>query len=269
LSLPAPRRGPRREATVDLAALHRNIRALSTGTSDPLLDLRASAYGHGLVAVARAVRSEFGDDFAARVSTLAEAVELRDAGVTSELLAPAAGGDRSLAESRGIRLIETTSEAEDAAAARDLGAGVYGLSPDVEHLTAAVMTLCAEVVATKAVTAGTGVSYGYTYRAPTDTTIALVSIGYADGVPRLGSNTAFAALGGEVFPVVGRIAMDQLVLDIGHTDASPGDTVTLFGDARGDLPTAIEWAGHARRSPLAVTTSLGRRVRRVYTRGPQ
>jgi alanine racemase len=181
-----------------------------------------------------------------RVSSAEEADRLRESGISGELLAHEPG------------------DADDAASARDLGAGIYGLSPEVEHLTRAVMTLTAEVVAIKHVGAGTGVSYGYTYRAPTDTSIALVSIGYADGVPRLGSNTASAAIGGEVFPVVGRIAMDQLVLDIGRATASPGDTVTLFGDALRDLPTAIDWAHHTRRSALAITAALGRRVRRIH-----
>ena len=126
------------------------------------------------------------------------------------------------------------------------------------------MTLTAEVIAVKNVSAGTGVSYGYTYRAPGDTSIALVSIGYADGVPRLGSNTAHASLAGVCYPVVGRIAMDQLVLDLGTAAARPGDIATVFGDAARGEPTAVEWGLRTRRSPLALTAGLGRRIVRTY-----
>lgn len=199
-----------------------------------------------------------------RVSSLADAVLLRDAGLTGEILSPVFPGGASAAAARDIRILDESLEAQDAAARRDLGAGIYGLALPAGLATEPVMTLDAEVIAVKSVAAGTGVSYGYTYRAPSTTTIALVSIGYADGVPRLGSNTAAAALGGCRYPVVGRIAMDQLVLDIGHADASPGDTVTVFGDAANGAPTAIEWGQRTRRTPANLTAGLGRRVERTY-----
>jgi alanine racemase len=141
---------------------------------------------------------------------------------------------------------------------------VYGLDPAPDSPTTAVMTLTAEVIAVKHVAAGTGVSYGYTYRTPADTSIALVSIGYADGLPRLGSNTAAAELGGIVHPVVGRIAMDQLVLDIGTTPVAVGDTVTVFGDRTRGVPAAVDWALSTRRPALALTAALGRRIVRSY-----
>ena len=199
-----------------------------------------------------------------RVSSLSEALVLRDNGVVADILSPVDDGDGPRALEAGIRPLDESSEAQDAAARRDLGAGVYGLASPAGIATEPVMTLTAEVIAVKRVTAGTGVSYGYTYRAPGDTRIALVSIGYADGVPRLGSNTASASIGGAVFPVVGRIAMDQLVLDLGSAAAQPGDIATVFGDAALGAPTAVEWGLRTRRPPLALTAGLGRRIVRTY-----
>jgi alanine racemase len=199
-----------------------------------------------------------------RVSALAEAIRLRDNGVGVDILSPVSDGDGPLALAAGIRPLDDGAEAQDAAAKRDLGAGVYGLASPAGVRTTAVMTLTAEVIAVKTVTAGTGVSYGYTYRAPATTSLALVSIGYADGVPRLGSNTASARLAGVTYPVVGRIAMDQLVLDIGTADAQPGDIATVFGDAAAGAPTAIEWGLRTRRPPLALTAGLGTRITREF-----
>ena len=191
---------------------------------------------------------------------------MRANGIAVDIWSPLADGDGPRALEAGIRPLDESFESQDAAARRDLGAGVYGLASPAGIATEPVMTLIAEVIAVKRVTAGTGVSYGYTYRAPRDTTIALVSIGYADGVPRLGSNAASASLAGLAFPVVGRIAMDQLVLDLGSSEALPGDIATIFGTPSLGEPSAIEWAQHTRRPPLALTAGLGRRIVRTYLR---
>jgi alanine racemase len=258
-----------RAAGIDLAALARNIRSLTDalGVDRSLVDLRASAYGHGLVAVARA--STAAGATALRVSSVADAIGLRNAGVECDVYAPdgGTGFDARLLDGRLLdgRVLDETAGSADDSSPRDLGAGVYGLDPSAPVATTAVMTLRAEVIAVKRVRAGTGVSYGYTYRAPDDTSIALVSIGYADGVPRLASNTTEAELAGAVHRVVGRIAMDQLVLDIGHSPARAGDIVTIFGDRERGLPTALDWALATRRSPLALTAGLGRRVVRTHS----
>ncbi|WP_268235598.1 alanine racemase [Conyzicola nivalis] len=249
---------------MDLAALTRNLELLSDalGVDQPLVDLRASAYGHGLVEIARA--AEAAGITAFRVSSLAEALDLRAEGIAADIWSPLREGEAQRAREADIRILDDAAEAPDDAARRDLGAGVYGLASPAGIRTTAVMTLTAEVIAVKTVTAGTGVSYGYTYRAPADTSIALVSIGYADGVPRLGSNTASARLAGATYPVVGRIAMDQLVLDIGAAHAEPGDLATVFGDASLGAPTAVEWGLRTRRPPLALTAGLGPRIVRTY-----
>ena len=126
-----------------------------------------------------------------------------------------------------------------------------------------VMTLVGEVIALKRVEAGAGVSYGYTHRAPEATYLALVGLGYADGVPRLASNRARVHLAGDMHPIVGRIAMDQSVVSCGDARPAPGDEAILFGDpARGE-PSAAEWATWTERSALALTAGLGERIRRV------
>jgi alanine racemase len=244
--------------------LTRNIELLTDalGVDQPLVDLRASAYGHGLVEVA--LDAEAAGVTLFRVSGLDDALRLRANGLVADILSPVDDGDGPRALEAGIRPLDESTEAQDAAARRDLGAGVYGLASPAGLATEPVMTLTAEVIAVKHVTAGTGVSYGYTYRAPGDTTIALVSIGYADGVPRLGSNTAAASIAGVAYPVVGRIAMDQLVLDLGSAEADPGDIATVFGDPALGAPSAVEWGQRTRRPPLALTAGLGRRIVRTY-----
>ncbi|GHF08320.1 hypothetical protein GCM10011600_06420 [Pseudolysinimonas yzui] len=137
-------------------------------------------------------------------------------------------------------------------------ARAYGLVGDGQP----VLSLIGEVVALKRVPVDAGVSYGYTYRAPRPTTLALVALGYADGVPRLASNRAQVSVGGATFPLVGRIAMDQFVLDVGDAAIELGADAVLFGDpARGE-PSALQWAGWTERDPLALTAGIASRVER-------
>ncbi len=132
----------------------------------------------------------------------------------------------------------------------------YGLSP----AGSPVLALVGEVIAVKHVPAGVGVSYGYTYRTAGATRLAHVGLGYADGVPRRASNRARVAVRGMQHPLVGRIAMDQLMLDIGDAEVEPGDEAVLFGDpARGE-PSALDWATWTDRDPLALTAGIAPRV---------
>ena len=118
------------------------------------------------------------------------------------------------------------------------------------------------MIAVKHVAAGAGVSYGYTHRTATPTTLALIGLGYADGVPRLASNRAQVLLAGGRRPLVGRIAMDQLVVDCGDSAPEVGATAVLFGDpARGE-PSAAEWGVWTERDPLALLAGLGHRITR-------
>jgi alanine racemase len=150
-----------------------------------------------------------------------------------------------------------------------LGIGLYGLSP-FEDLSQTdlgltpVMTLRGQVAAVRRVQAGAGVSYDYTWRAPVDSTLALVPLGYADGIPRQASGRAQVSIGGAIRPVVGRIAMDQFVVDLGEAPVAVGDEVVLFGDPATGVPSATDWAAAAGTINYDIVTRIGARVPRTY-----
>ncbi len=149
-----------------------------------------------------------------------------------------------------------------------LGIAVYGISPTSDRTSADLglrpaMTLRSVVAAVRRVPAGQGVSYGYTHRAATETTLALVPIGYADGVPRQASGRGPVVIGGRRFTVAGRIAMDQFVVDVGDAPVSVGDEVVLFGDPTLGAPSAAEWAAAADTIDYEIVTRIGPRVRRT------
>lgn len=148
-----------------------------------------------------------------------------------------------------------------------LGIAMYGLSPFADRTSADLglrpaMTLRGAVAAVRRVPAGQGVSYGYTHRTEGETTLALVPLGYADGVPRAASGGAAVRIGGEVFPVAGRIAMDQFVVDVGDTAVSVGDEAVLFGDPTLGLPPVEAWADAAGTINYEIVTRIGSRVPR-------
>ena len=153
------------------------------------------------------------------------------------------------------------------------GIAVYGLSPvpelgDLGLLPA--MTLRARVALVKRVTAGQGVSYGHTWTAPEDTTVALLPVGYADGVPRGLSNRFDVLLGGERRSVVGRVCMDQLLVDCGPDGGgvTEGDTAVLFGPGVDGEPRAQDWADTLETIHYEVVTGVRGRVVRTYVGGP-
>jgi alanine racemase len=150
------------------------------------------------------------------------------------------------------------------------GLAVYGLSPvpDVAGPAAyglrPAMTLAADLVHVKRVPAGTGVSYGHIYTTARETTLGLVPLGYADGVPRAGGNLAPVRVAGRTRPVAGRVCMDQLVLDLGDDDVAVGDEVVLFGPGDDGGPTAQDWAEATGTISYEIVTRVGPRVPRVY-----
>jgi alanine racemase len=148
------------------------------------------------------------------------------------------------------------------------GIAVYGLSPlPRDHPTALrpAMTARARVALTKRVPAGQGVSYGLTYVTQRETTLALVPLGYADGVPRHASNVGPVRLGGRIRTVAGRVCMDQIVLDCGDDPVAAGDVATLFGDGADGGPTATDWAEAVGTINYEIVTRFGStRVPRVY-----
>lgn len=150
-----------------------------------------------------------------------------------------------------------------------LGIGMYGLSPFDDATSADLglrpaMRVEGRVISVKRVPTGSAVSYGYTYRTSAESTLALVALGYADGIPRLGSNRAPVSIGGERFRVSGRIAMDQFVADVHDAPVSVGDRVVLFGDPRDGHPSAEEWAEAAETINYEIVTRVGQRIERRY-----
>jgi alanine racemase len=145
------------------------------------------------------------------------------------------------------------------------GIAVYGLSPvaDSFGLTPA-MTVRAAAAGVKRVRAGEGVSYGHEYTTTRDTTLVLVPLGYADGVPRHASNAGPVWVNGARFPVAGRVCMDQLVVDVGDLPVAPGDPVVLFGPGDAGEPTAQDWADAVGTIHYELVTRIGPRVARVY-----
>ena len=150
------------------------------------------------------------------------------------------------------------------------GVAVYGLSPGPEvgvsselGLTPA-MTLTTQVALTKQVPAGHGVSYGHRYVAPRDTTLALIPLGYADGVPRHLTNIGEVSLGGRRYRIAGTVCMDQFVLDIGSDPVAIGDEVILFGPGTTGEPTAEDWAEAIGTINYEIVTRVGARVPRSY-----
>lgn len=147
------------------------------------------------------------------------------------------------------------------------GIAVYGLSPltgEAFGLRPA-MTARARVLLTKRVPAGAGVSYGHTYTTDRETTLAVVPLGYGDGVPRQASNAGPVLIGGEIRRVAGRVCMDQIVLDCGDSPVRAGDVAVLFGDGRRGEPSATDWAEAADTIDYEIVTRFGGvRVPRVY-----
>jgi alanine racemase len=126
------------------------------------------------------------------------------------------------------------------------GIAVYGLSPIPamgQFGLRPAMTLQARIALVKRVAAGDGVSYGHEWTAPRDTTVALIPLGYADGVWRALGGRIDVWIAGSRYPQVGRICMDQFVVDLGQdSPVSAGDTAVLFGPGTRGEPTAQDWA---------------------------
>lgn len=159
------------------------------------------------------------------------------------------------------------------------GIAVYGLDPLDRPATVSplrpAMTLRARVALVKRVPAGEGVSYGHEWTTSQDTTLALLPVGYADGVPRRlnAGGRMRVLLGGRVRPVVGRVCMDQIVVDAGpgpesDGDIREGDHAVLFGPGDHGEPTAQDWADELGTIHYEIATGVhGRRVTRTTIDG--
>lgn len=176
-------------------------------------DLRRDAWGHGVLAVAHA--------------------------------ATAAGARAVLVDSRAeaeMLALEGIEAIVDGAADIDPRI-LYGLPDDEGVLrTRPVMRLVGRVLSTKPLKAGDAVSYGYTHRAVADTTAALITGGYAQGIVRALGNAAQVEVEGIGRPIVGRVAMDVCVIDLGDHDAAVGAEATYFGGAGPIAPALAQWS---------------------------
>ena len=149
------------------------------------------------------------------------------------------------------------------------GIAMYGLSPIPElgdFGLKPAMTASAQVALVKKIGAGESVSYGHTWTTPEDTVVGLIPMGYADGVPRSLSGRFDVAIGGRRFPSVGRVCMDQFVVNLGPDGAGvqAGDTAVLFGSGEAGQPRAQEWADTLDTIHYEVVTGVGGRARRRY-----
>ncbi len=142
------------------------------------------------------------------------------------------------------------------------GAELYGLTADRELRPA--MRVSALVLGSKVIDAGESVSYGYTWTAARRTTLALVGIGYADGLDRIAGNVGSLRLRGAPRPVVGRVAMNVLVLDLGGEAAEIGDEAVVFGDPADGEPAVWEWAGSLGKPAAEVVSVFGSHLERTY-----
>ncbi len=142
----------------------------------------------------------------------------------------------------------------------------YGLSPSEKlpedfHIIPS-MTLKTAIMFTKKVKKGTGLSYGLTYQTQKDSHIATIPIGYADGFPRSLSNSAFVTIRDRMYPIVGRVCMDQSLVDLGDDSYAVGEEVTIFGKGPVTAEKTAAWGGTI---PYEITCNMSRRVPRTYS----
>jgi alanine racemase len=153
------------------------------------------------------------------------------------------------------------------------GLAAYGLSPVPQLHTSRdlglvpAMTARAGVAVAKRVPAGSGVSYGHTYVTDRETTLAVVPVGYAEGVLRSASSVAPVLVAGSTRRVAGRVCMDQFVVDVGDDPVEAGDVAVLFGPGDDGEPTAEDWARACGTISYEIVTRIGGRFARVHTGG--
>ena len=150
-----------------------------------------------------------------------------------------------------------------------IGVGLYGLSPFVDHRAAEyglrpAMTAKALVTQTKRVPADTRISYGYLSKTAAETTLALVPVGYAEGLPRNASGKAEVSINGKRYKIESRIAMDQFVIDVGDDVVVAGDEVIIFGDSAAGVPCADDLAAAADSINYEIVTRMGGRFNVTY-----
>lgn len=151
------------------------------------------------------------------------------------------------------------------------GIAMYGLTPDLEHLGTSAhldlkpaMSVRAKLHLVKDVLARTPVGYGATSMTSKDTRLGVVAMGYADGIPRIAQDVGVFVAGRRA-PIIGRISMDQFVVDLGsESTAHAGDWVTVFGPGNEGEYTADDWGKASQSINYEIVTRIGPRVPRIY-----
>ncbi|MFB8189169.1 alanine racemase [Microbacterium sp. NPDC055988] len=164
-----------------------------------------------------------------------------------------------------VHLAATSGALTDPATHFDLvrvGAGLVGIDPSETTVLAGASRWTAPVVHSALVPAGTAVGYGGTHTADRETHLSVVGVGYADGIPRELAPGAGVEIGGVRHPIVGRISMDQIVVDTGSALFPRGAVATVFGPEGGAVPSVQEWARWAGTIPHTIVTGIGARVQR-------
>ncbi|HKJ13132.1 MAG TPA: alanine racemase [Ornithinimicrobium sp.] len=183
-----------------------------------------------------------------------------------------------LAEAEGLRpelrhMSNSAATLTNPGAAWDMvrpGLSVFGLSPvpdigaPADFGLVPAMTVTARIATVKRVPAGQGVSYGHTFTTERETTLVDVPVGYADGVPRHGSNVVQVSMAGHRRSIAGRVCMDQIVIDAQDLDVAAGDEVILLGTGEHGEPTAAEWADAVGTIDYEIVTRFGPALPRVY-----
>jgi alanine racemase len=151
------------------------------------------------------------------------------------------------------------------------GIAMYGLTPDVgmgsskDFGLRPAMQLRAALYLVKDVPANTPVGYGATEHTSRDTKLGVVTMGYADGIPRI-SRGAGVWINGQRAPIIGRVSMDQFVVDLGpDSKAKSGDWVVIFGNGSHGEFTADDWGGASGSINYEIVTRIGPRVPRIYS----
>lgn len=143
------------------------------------------------------------------------------------------------------------------------GAGLVGIDPSGSTDLCGASRLTASIVHSATVDARTPIGYGSTYVTDRTTRVSVLPLGYADGIPREISPDAYVEVGGQRCPVLGRVSMDQIVIDTGATQFPRGTTATVFGPRDGLTPTIHDWARWSGTIPHTIVTRIGTRVRRA------
>jgi alanine racemase len=171
-------------------------------------------------------------------------------------------------------LSNSAATLKNSAAAFDMvrtGIAMYGLSPDVDTLGDSkslglrpAMQLRTALYLVKAVPTGVPVGYGATESTKSETKLGVVAMGYADGIPRI-AHDAGIWFSGHRAPIIGRVSMDQFVVDLGAASkAKSGDWVTVFGNGSHGEYTADDWGRASQSINYEIVTRIGPRVPRIY-----